>query len=226
MDMKQHCVKLSVQPSRGLVDEKFTVLVQNLLPGFQLTVHALHQCEDGHSWEAFAHYTADTTGTVNVSQDPSLGGTYSGVEPMGLLWSLRPVPGSKTGLRLRKMNVQTPMVVTISMYQGHQTECFLDQVLLASVVVERWYMAPGVRRVPITEGRLTATLFLPSGPGPFPGLLDLWGGGGKLVEYRAALLASHGIASLALDYLTSKITRETGKMVDNDYFEVHQPCIS
>ncbi|XP_033941543.1 peroxisomal succinyl-coenzyme A thioesterase-like [Pseudochaenichthys georgianus] len=219
MDMKQHCVKLSVQPSRGLVDEKFTVLVQNLLPGFQLTIHALHQCEDGHSWEAFAHYTADATGIVNVSRDPSLGGTYSGVEPMGLLWSLRPVPGSKTGLRWRKMNVQTPMGVTILVYQGHQTEGFVDQVLLASVVVERWYMAPGVRRVPITEGRLTATLFLPSGPGPFPGLLDLWGGGGKLVEYRAALLASHGIASMALDYLTPQITKETGRMVDNDYFE-------
>nr|XP_033941559.1 acyl-coenzyme A thioesterase 1-like [Pseudochaenichthys georgianus] len=120
---------------------------------------------------------------------------------------------------MRKMNVQTPMVVTISVYQGHQTEGFLDQVLLASVVVERWYMAPGVRRVPITDGKLTATLFLPSGPGPFPGLLDLWGGGGKLVEYRAALLASHGIASMALDYLTPQITKETGKMVDNDYFE-------
>ncbi|XP_033982716.1 peroxisomal succinyl-coenzyme A thioesterase-like [Trematomus bernacchii] len=217
--LRQHCVKLSVQPSRGLVDEKFTVLVQNLLPGFQLTIHALHQCEDGHSWEAFAHYTADATSIVNVSQDPSLGGTYSGVEPMGLLWSLRLVPGSKTGLRWRKMNVQTPMGVTISVYHGHQTEGFLDQVLLASVVVERWYMAPGVRRVPITEGRLTATLFLPSGPGPFPGLLDLWGWGGKLVEYRAALLASHGIASLALNYLTPQITKETGKMVDNDYFE-------
>ncbi|KAK5927447.1 hypothetical protein CgunFtcFv8_012605 [Champsocephalus gunnari] len=195
MDMKQHCVKLS------------------------LTIHALHQCEDGHSWEAFAHYNADATGTVNVSQDPSLGGTYSGVEPMGLLSNLRPVPGSKTGLRWRKMNVQTPMGVTISVYQGHQTEGFLDQVLLASVVVERWYMAPGVRRVPITEGGLTATLFLPSGPGPFPGLLDLWGWGGKLVEYRAALLASHGIASMALDYLTPQMTKETGRMVDIDYFE-------
>lgn len=60
------------------------------------------------------------------------------------------------------------------------------------------------------------------GLGPFPGLLDLWGGGGKLVEYRAALLASHGIASLALDYLTPKITRETGKMVDLQYIEVKQ----
>ncbi|XP_051239453.1 peroxisomal succinyl-coenzyme A thioesterase-like [Dicentrarchus labrax] len=219
MDMKQCCVKLSVQPSRGLMDEKFIILVQNAPPGFQLTVHALHKCEDGHSWEAFGHYTANATGTVNVSEDPSLGGTYSGVEPMGLLWSLRPVPGSKPGLRMRKMNVQTPMEVTISVYQGHRTEGFVDQVPLAGVVAERWYMAPGVRRVPITEGGLTATLFLPSGPGPFPGLLDLWGGGGKLVEYRSALLASHGIASLALDYLTPKITMETGKMVDNQYFE-------
>lgn len=219
MDTKPRCVKLSVQPSRALMDEKFHVLVQNAPFGFQLTIHALHRCEDGHSWEAFAHYITNATGTVNVSEDPSLGGTYSGVEQMGLLWSLRPVPGSKPGLRMRKMNVQTPLEVTISVYQGHQTEGFMDQVSLASVMVERWYMAPGVRRIPITEGGLTATLFLPPGPGPFPGLLDLWGGGGKLVEYRAALLASHGIASLALDYLTAKITMETGKMVGNEYFE-------
>ncbi|XP_044048884.1 peroxisomal succinyl-coenzyme A thioesterase-like isoform X2 [Siniperca chuatsi] len=219
MDIKQFCVKLSVQPARGLMDEKFTVLIQNAPSGFQLTVHALHHCEDGHTWEAFAHYTTNATGTVNVSEDPSLGGTYSGVEPMGLLWSLGPVPGSKPGFRLRKVNVQTPMEVTISVYQGHQTEGFVDQVPLASVVVERWYMAPGVCRIPITEGGLTATLFLPSGSGPFPGLLDLWGGGGYLLEYRAALLASHGIASLTLDYLTPKITIETGKMVDNQYFE-------
>ncbi|XP_042338572.1 acyl-coenzyme A thioesterase 1-like, partial [Plectropomus leopardus] len=219
MDMKQYGVTLSVQPSRGLVDEKFIVLVQNVFPGLQLTVHALHQCEQRDCWEAFAHYTANANGTVNVSEDPSVGGTYSGVEPMGLLWSLRPVPGSKPGLRLRKINVQTPMVVIISVYQGHQSEGFADKVLLASAVVERWYMAPGVRRVPITESGLTATLFLPSGPGPFPGILDLWGAGGKLMEYRAALLASHGFASLALDFLTPKITMETGKIVDNEYFE-------
>ncbi|XP_049928887.1 acyl-coenzyme A thioesterase 2, mitochondrial-like isoform X2 [Epinephelus moara] len=219
MDVKQRCVRLSVKPSRGLVDEKFIIVVQNVFPGSYLTIHALHQSEDGNSWEAFAHYTANATGTVNVSEDPSLGGTYLGVEPMGLLWSLRPVPGSKPGLRLRKINVQTPMEVTISLYQGHQTEGFLDQVPLASVVVERWYMAPGVHRIPITDYGLSAVLLLPPGPGPFPGVLELWGGGGKLVEYRAALLASHGFASLALDYLTPKITMETGKMVDKEYFE-------
>ncbi|XP_059191442.1 bile acid-CoA:amino acid N-acyltransferase-like [Centropristis striata] len=213
------CVKLSVQPSRGLVDEKFIILVRKVFPGFQLTIQALHTCDHGHSWEAFSHYTANATGTVNVSEDPSLGGTYSGVEPMGLLWSLRPVPGSKPGLRMKKINVQTPMVVKISVYQGHQTEGLVDQVPLAGVVVERWYMAPGVVRIPITEERLSATLFLPSGPGPFPGILDLWGGAGKLVEYRSALLASHGFAAMTLAYLSPKVVRETGKMVDDTYFE-------
>ncbi|XP_013886216.1 acyl-coenzyme A thioesterase 4 [Austrofundulus limnaeus] len=226
MDVKQHCVKLSVQPSRGLLDEKFVILVQNALPGSKITIHALHQCEDGHHWQAFAHYVADTTGAVNVSEDFSLGGTYSGLEPMGLLWGLKPVPGSKPGLRMRKKNVQIPMEVTVSVYHDHQTEGFMDQVPLAAVVVERWYMAPGVRRIPITEDGLTATLFLPPGPGPFPGLLDLWGIGGQLVEYRAALLASHGIASMTIDYMTCKFTMETGKHVGNDYFETAYRVLS
>lgn len=57
-----------------------------------------------------------------------------------------------------------------------------------------------------------------SGPGPFPGLLDLWGGGGGLVEYRASLLASRGYAALALDYLDSG--RMLSADVEVEYFEV------
>uniref|UniRef100_A0A667YQK4 Acyl-CoA thioesterase 19 n=1 Tax=Myripristis murdjan TaxID=586833 RepID=A0A667YQK4_9TELE len=203
---------LSVQPSRGLVDEKFSVRVQNAPPAHPLTMHALLHSEDGDTWEAFGHYVTDSGGDVNVSEDPSLGGTYDGVEPMGLLWSLRPAPGSRPGLRFRKRDAQTPMQVRLSVYQGHQSEGFMDRAVLASVMVERWYMAPGVRRVNITEGGVTGTLFLPPGPGPFPGLMDLWGGGGGLVEYRPALLASHGFASLALDYLKQAD-------VKNEYFE-------
>uniref|UniRef100_A0A672FKA3 Acyl-CoA thioesterase 19 n=1 Tax=Salarias fasciatus TaxID=181472 RepID=A0A672FKA3_SALFA len=209
MDERHRCVQLSVNPSRGLMDEKFVILVQNASPGSELTVYALHQCEDGHGWDAFAHYISDATGRVNVSEDCSLGGTYSGIEPMGLLWSLRPVPGSQPGLRLRKKNVQEPMLITVLVYEGHRKEGFTDLVPLASVLVERWYMVPGVRRIPVTKDGVTAILFLPPGPGPFPAIMDLWGGGGQLVEYRAALLASHGIAALTIDYLTPMITKAT-----------------
>ncbi|CAN9498826.1 unnamed protein product [Ophioblennius macclurei] len=213
------CLQLSVSPSQGLVDEQFVILVQNARPCSQLTVHSFHQCDDGHSWDAFAHYMSDATGNVNVSKDCSLGGTYSGVEPMGLLWSLRPVPGSKPGSRMRKEVVQLPMLVAVSVYEGHRTEGFADLVPLASTFVERWYMAPGVHRIPVKDSGLNATLFLPPGPGPFPAILDLWGGGGGLVEYRAALLASHGFAALAIDYMVFDVIKDKPKIQNQQYFE-------
>eukprot|EP00064_Thunnus_orientalis_P019214 superscaffoldBa00004707_g19329 len=193
---------LSVLPTRALVDEKFKVLVENLPAGSPVTVHSLHHSEDKDYWEAYAHYISDHKGTVSVAEDLSFGGTYTGIEPMGLLWSMRLVPGSQKGLRLRKMDVHSPMLVNISVYSGHIAEGFREQPPLASALTERWYMAPGVRRIDIREKGVRGTLFIPPGPGPFPGLMDMWGGSGGLMEYRSALLASHGYVSLALQYFS------------------------
>ncbi|XP_023807923.1 acyl-coenzyme A thioesterase 1 isoform X2 [Oryzias latipes] len=199
---------LSVHPSRALVDEKFSVLVENLPPGCPVTIRSLYQSEDKDFWEAYGHYVSNHQGTVSVSEDISLGGTYTGKEAMGLLWSMRPIPGSRKGLRLRKKDTCAPMLVTISVYSGH--EDVRDQAPLASALVERWYMAPGVQRIEITEKGVRGTLFLPPGPGPFPAMLDLWGGGGGLQEYRAALLACRGFISLALEYFNTNDAKPKG----------------
>ncbi|XP_072309492.1 peroxisomal succinyl-coenzyme A thioesterase-like [Eucyclogobius newberryi] len=211
---------LSVAPTRALVDEKFTVRVENLPPGHPFTLHSLHLSEDNDYWEAFGYYTSNYNGTVCVSEHLSLGGTYTGREPMGLLWSLRPVPGSRKGLRLRKMDVSSPLLYTISIYSGHLSGGFREQRPLASALTERWYMAPGVQRVSIKckENTVRGTMFLPPGPGPFPGLLDMWGGGGGLIEYRAAILASHGYVAFALEYFGPGEIETTE--LERDYFEM------
>uniref|UniRef100_A0A8C0YUV2 Acyl-CoA thioesterase 16 n=1 Tax=Cyprinus carpio carpio TaxID=630221 RepID=A0A8C0YUV2_CYPCA len=204
------CPLLSVQPVRGLVDEKFQIAVTNLPPNQKVTLHSLHQSDDKDFWEAFGHYVSDEHGSVTGFKDECLGGTYDGTEPMGLLWSMRPIPGSRHGLRLRKRDIFRPMEVCISVYSGHLSQGFSQQTPLATSVTERWYVAPGVKRVNIREEEIRGTLFLPPGFGPYPGVLDLWGTGGGLVEYRSALLASHGFASMALEY-----TQDT----DASYFE-------
>ncbi|XP_044041242.1 peroxisomal succinyl-coenzyme A thioesterase-like isoform X2 [Siniperca chuatsi] len=208
---------LSVLPVRALVDEKFKVVVENLPPASPVTLHSLHQSEDKDFWEAYGHYMSDHRGTVSVAEDLSFGGTYTGKEPMGLLWSMRPVPGSRKGLRLRKMDVCSPVLVNVSVYSGHIAEGFREQAPLASALTERWYMAPGVQRIDIREKRVRGTLFIPPGPGPFPGLMDMWGGGGGLLEYRSALLASHGYASLALEYFSPGELRSSD--VELNFFE-------
>ncbi|KAM3587265.1 uncharacterized protein V6R79_000396 [Siganus canaliculatus] len=193
---------LSVHPVRALVDETLTVTVENLDPGSAVTLHSLHQSEDKDYWEAYGHYVSDHRGSVSVSEDFSFGGTYTGKESMGLVWSLRPVPGSRKGLRLRKTDVCSPLLFHVSVYAGHLSEGFREQTPLASTLVERWYIAPGVQRIQIRDRGLKGTLFIPPGPGPFPGVLDMWGGGGGLVEYRSSLLASRGYVSLALEYFS------------------------
>ncbi|KAL1275999.1 hypothetical protein QQF64_035622 [Cirrhinus molitorella] len=214
---KRTCPVLSLQPIRGLVDKKFQIVVMNLPPNQKVTLHSLHQSDDKDFWEAFGHYVSDEHGSVTGVKDESLGGTYEGIEPMGLMWSMRPIPGSRHGLRLRKRDIFTPMVAHISVYSGHLSQGFSQQTPLATSVTERWYIAPGVKRVSIRD-KVRGTLFLPPGPGPYPGVLDLWGAGGGLVEYRSALLASHGFASMALEYLTPENLRLED--INASYFEI------
>uniref|UniRef100_A0A672R1Z9 Acyl-coenzyme A thioesterase 4-like n=1 Tax=Sinocyclocheilus grahami TaxID=75366 RepID=A0A672R1Z9_SINGR len=190
-------------PSSCLVDEKVEVEVKNL------PSHS----EDGDDWEAFGHYTSDSSG-----RDESLGGTFEGVEAMGVLWSMRPVPECKPGRRLRKNNVQTPIKVVFSVHEGHLAKGFKHHTPLTSATAECWYLAPEVQSVEVTEGEIKGTLFIPSGP--FPAVLDLWGGQGGRVEYRSALLASHDYVSLVQEYIG--ILNAAGKLhhMDNTYFEL------
>lgn len=56
----------------------------------------------------------------------------------------------------------------------------------------------------ILQNGTVGTLFIPPGPGPFPAILDLWGMGGGLQEYRSSLLASRGYVSFSLAYFGHK----------------------
>ena len=88
---------------------------------------------------------------------PALGGSFTGLEPMGLIWALEP---EKPLFRLVKRDVQTPFVVELEVLEGHQPE---GGRLLGQAVHERDFLAPGVQRVPVRAGRVRATLFLPPG---------------------------------------------------------------
>uniref|UniRef100_UPI003AACDF60 acyl-coenzyme A thioesterase 1-like n=1 Tax=Centroberyx gerrardi TaxID=166262 RepID=UPI003AACDF60 len=199
---------LTASLARAMIDDQISITGRSLPPHWPVTACARMHSEDGDLWEAFSHYSTNQNGVVDLSLDHSVGGSYVGCEPMGLFWGLQPAPGAREGLRLRKKNTETPYVVQVSLLEGHvsPSESFREGQgrELAALTVERWYMAPGVRRIEIRQNGIVGTLFLPTGPGPFPAMLDLWGMGGGLVEYRSALFASRGFASLSLAYFGHK----------------------
>ncbi|XP_078275713.1 bile acid-CoA:amino acid N-acyltransferase-like isoform X1 [Rhinoraja longicauda] len=212
---------IKAEPTRGLVDEPVKLEIGHLVPNQRVTLHSQLLSEDDDRWMAYAHYISDSEGIVRVSKDKSLGGTYTGQESMGLIWSMKLAPDNRPAMRLRKKDMTTPLTVTVSVHDGWISSNFDKNVVLASVVLERFYMAPGTTRLEFREGRVVGTLFFPPGPGPFPAILDMWGGGGGLIEYRAALFASRGYAVLALAYTGQKDVPPSKEVFDPklSYFE-------
>ncbi|XP_048252121.1 acyl-coenzyme A thioesterase 2, mitochondrial-like [Haliotis rufescens] len=140
---------------------------------------------------------------------------------MGLFWSMNPVPGVSLKPILRQADVTTPLVFRLSVMDDHIPFADLQlpsSVVLATGELQRWYKHETVRRISVRVGSLRGTLFLPEGKGPFPGVLDMFGCTGGLVEFRAALLASRGFASFALAYFKYDDLPFSLAGVDFDYF--------
>ena len=66
-------------------------------------------------------------------------------------------------LSLFKVDVETPQEVLISVFQGHLSEGFRQKPPLASVVAERWSMAPGLKIVRVREKEIEGILYIPPG---------------------------------------------------------------
>ncbi|XP_036887296.1 acyl-coenzyme A thioesterase 2, mitochondrial-like isoform X3 [Sturnira hondurensis] len=207
-------VTMSLEPrSRCCWDEPVRIIVRGLCPEQPVTLRSSLRDENGALFRAHARYCADGGGELDLMRAPALGGSFTGLEPMGLFWALEP---EKHLVRLVKRDVQTPFVVELEVLEGHEPE---GGRVLGRVVHERDFLAPGVRREPVRAGRLRATLFLPPGEGPFPGILDLFGSSGGLCEYRASLLARHGFAVLALAYFRFEDLPAYLNEVHLEYFE-------
>ncbi|XP_075048374.1 acyl-coenzyme A thioesterase 1-like [Mixophyes fleayi] len=206
-------VSLQLSPDRCLFDEPLRLRVSGLSPGQDVSLQTALTDEGGEIFSSLGRYRAGSSGELDLTQSPALeGGSFTGIEPDGPLWALEP----RTPLRrLVKKNVQSPIQLRFSLYQDHEP----PGPLLASAAQERSFMGEGVTRVPVREGTVRGSLFLPPGPGPFPGVIEVQGTGGGLLEYKSSLLANKGFATLALAYYNYEDLPKQMKDFRLEYFE-------
>jgi dipeptidyl aminopeptidase/acylaminoacyl peptidase len=179
--------RIAIEPARARIDEKVRVRVLGLQPKGTVVLRARMNGD----WSSYASFEADPTGVVDVSSQPALSGTYEGIDQMGLFWSMAAQDEVKA-LSFIFESPLTPTMATLTAEVGGE--------VVASGTLERTHVAPGVRVIPVREQGLVGTLFRPDSDGPRPAIIDLGGSIGGLLERRAALLASHGYAALALAY--------------------------
>ncbi|XP_036117135.1 bile acid-CoA:amino acid N-acyltransferase isoform X2 [Molossus molossus] len=210
-------VQLTATPASALSDEPVHIRATGLPPLQLVTLTASLEDEKGNLHWSKAFYRANEAGELDLKQAPSCGGDYTGVHPMGLFWSLK--PERPFGRLLKRDVMNSPFLVTLDLYDLVYFDGVPTVPPRASQVVQRWFRRPGTQRVQIREGRVRGALFLPPGEGPFPGVMDLFGGVGGLVEFRASLLSAHGFAVLALAYFAYEDLPHPLQEVDLEYFE-------
>ncbi|GAA1308280.1 acyl-CoA thioesterase/bile acid-CoA:amino acid N-acyltransferase family protein [Saccharothrix xinjiangensis] len=160
-----------VDPISAPLDTALDIRVVGLDPDRVVTVRA-----SAGDRAAEAEFRADERGVVDLTRHAPISGDYSGVDPMGLFWSMAP-----TGAEPRDAAVVE-----------------VDGVGRAEV--GRLTVPEGVKRTEVREDGLVGVLFEPVDGGPHPGVVVLGGSEGGLHELDAALLAGHGFAALALAY--------------------------
>ncbi|KAG5855878.1 hypothetical protein ANANG_G00001560 [Anguilla anguilla] len=189
-------VKFNIKPDkRCLFDTPVHIKVEGLRPKQQVIFRATLTDEKQDKFVSSAHFEADTRGVLDLSKSAARGGDYVGVHPMGFMWAMK--PQTELG-RLFRKDVTSPFKVHLSVHE--KTASGSEEPMIASCIHERGFIGDGVQRIPVRERRIRATLFLPPGEGPFPGVIDLGGTAGGLLEYRACLLANYGFATMCLAY--------------------------
>jgi dienelactone hydrolase len=201
-------LRFEISPNPAFVDEDVRVCVQGLPPAALISIHAAMDDNLGRRWSSEARFRADSTGSVDASLQESLGGSYRGIAPMGLFWSMESVAANADGSSNFAKSTTSPDRV--------EFEAQLDGHVLARASLARNFLAPGtaMRDLKITNDAdaggarpaadasetTVGRLFIPPGRGPHPVVIVLSGSGGGFDLDKAAVLSRYGFATLALAY--------------------------
>jgi dienelactone hydrolase len=219
-------LRFEISPNPAFVDEPVRIFARGLRPFELVVIRAATEDDENCRWRSHAEFRADESGCVDVSTMEPRAGSYCGLSPMGLFWSMRLEDTHAHGRTVFAKIGAAPNRVSLEMEIGGR--------IAASAQLDRNFLAPGteVRDLNIGDesrdtrsqgggqsGGHVGRLFLPSGRGPHPVVIVLSGTGGGFDLDKAAVLSHHGFATLALAYFGIPPLPAWLHRIPLDYFE-------
>ena len=199
--------KIVITPKQPLIDQPVEITVSNLPANEEIAIEASCKDNDNNVWTSHATFQADENGVVNVAKQAPISGSYTGVDAMGLVWSIAPANNEV----LQRTGALNTLEIELSV--------FCNDKLRAKKIMHRLAVLPDVERKEIREQGLVGTLFYPKNLKNGPGVIVVGGSGGRIPEYFAQLLASHGYAALALGFFRVEGLPKKLENIPLEYFQ-------
>ncbi|HEX6062973.1 MAG TPA: acyl-CoA thioesterase/BAAT N-terminal domain-containing protein, partial [Longimicrobiales bacterium] len=195
---------ITVRPNDALIDQPVAIVVSALPPRTQVVIRSYIRTDSATYYAAEGTYLSDDRGEVRLDRDASRGGTYAGIDPMGLFWSGRRVTGVPDPGLSSLQAVQPPQPYQVAFTVAR------SESVLARATVTRRFGAADVREEEVRNGDVVGRLFLPPNARAAPVIIVLAGseGGYESSSFKARMLAAHGFVALAQGYFRADGLRD------------------
>ena len=180
---------IHVKPEHSAFDSVIDISIANLPVHAHVILSAELKNEKGNPWfYSEAVFEANEQGMIHLTTDPSISGYYTGIDPMGLFWSMRPVDSSEAHEAQRGNEEEVYLTASIK-----------DKVI-ATKTLHRHIQSLEIETIEINDHGFIGNLCYPKNAQNRPGIITLSGSGGGMSRDMARLLAAHGYTVLALAY--------------------------
>jgi dienelactone hydrolase len=203
---------LQVEPADGLIDAATTIVVSGLAARQQVVIAARAVDSRNQAFASQARFNADDRGVVDVATAKA-SGSYSGVDAMGLFWSMEPERRAGSPDEASRFAVGGRPI-------QYEFNVLVDGRVVATGHATRRRAGAGLRTSPVFDRSLVATVTVPAGEGKHPAILHFGGSEGGLPRdpARVELLASRGYVVLSLAYFNAPGRPPILKEIPLEYF--------
>jgi pimeloyl-ACP methyl ester carboxylesterase len=201
-----------ISPNPALMDDRITIRVMGLHPNREVTIRARSRDQRDCWWHSSAVFRARQDGSIDVSAQAPTSGAYTGVDAMGLFWSMVPdrsrlsVPAFFSVVDWFK-----PIVTEIDAVSDHR-------VTVGTTQVVRHFAGTGVRAETFRNDGVVGILYRPGDNRKRHGVILLGGSEGGFPGPEGAMLASRGFVVLALAYFGASGLPATMQRIPVEYF--------
>ncbi len=240
-------LKIIITPNPALADDEVRIRITGAPPRTPVKIVAWTMDDQNRRWESRAEFLSRLDGTVVLSQDAPRSGTYSGVDPVGLFWSMRLNPGDagqndqylKKELAPSEITFEATTPDMLNTARERLEKQFVPQGTIVRAVEEEglagllflpsgeerekeYYDAEG-RPLHVSQSLLSASKKSPAAGAVederLPVVITLGGSGGGLDWEAAAAFAGHGYAGFALPYFGFDPLPPSLNSIPLEYFE-------
>ena len=205
----EDCIK--IKPFNEVLMGTFiNIKLDNLPQNKNITLHAYRRNWEGLIY-SFACFKTDSKGQIQLNKDKPISATYSGVDSLGIFWSMT---------KPTYINEELPFEINNLKLNTIYFQLEVDGKIISKDELQLILETPDIYCEEIRNKDMAANFYYPKNKQNLPLIIMLGGSEGGIsgVDDYAKIVSSHGYAVLALGYFGMENLPESLERIPLEYF--------